>query len=140
MFLAAGAFLNPGRSRNSRSGYGPPQKDRFAGMGVLAATTGMRRSELLGIRRDSPRSRRWVAHDRRDLILMAGRAEESDDRTQPGVFLDAFMIAALRQHLAVLEPSAKPRPRRYSNSNVTFQIYTHRSTGQERAAADSSAT
>jgi hypothetical protein len=33
MFLAAGAFLNPGRSRNSRSGYGPPQKDRFAGMG-----------------------------------------------------------------------------------------------------------
>lgn len=179
------------------------QEDRFAGMWVLAATTGMRRSELLGVRRDSLDLDAGTLTIDETLISVAGRAEESDGKTEAGVrtvSLDAFTIAAIRRHLAMLDveqqafgpayPAAgwlfvwengqRPHPdtvtgtfnrlvdaagaRRirlhdvrhtystlsldsgiepkilsdrvgHSNPAVTFQIYAHRSTGQDRVAA-----
>ena len=82
------------------------QDDRFAGMWVLAATTGMRRSELLGVRRDSlDLDARTLTIDE-TLVSVAGRAEESDGKTEAGVrtvSLDAFTIAALRRHLVMLQ-------------------------------------
>ncbi len=82
------------------------QEDRFAGMWVLAATTGMRRSELLGVRRDSLDLGAGTLTIDETLISVAGRAEESDGKTEAGVrtvSLDAFTIAALRRHLAMLD-------------------------------------
>lgn len=179
------------------------QEDRFAGMWVLAATTGMRRSELLGVRRDSLNLDTGTLVIDETLISVSGRAEESDGKTAAGVrtvSLDAFTIGALRRHLAMLdterqafgpayaaggwlfvwENGQRPHPdtvtgifnrlvdqagaRRirlhdvrhtystlsldsgidpkilsdrvgHSNPSVTFQVYTHRSTGQDRAAA-----
>jgi integrase len=82
------------------------QEDRFAGMWVLAATTGMRRSELLGVRRDSLELDTGTLTIDETLISVAGRAEESGGKTEAGVrtvSLDAFTIAALRRHLAMLD-------------------------------------
>ncbi|MDQ2879911.1 MAG: site-specific integrase [Actinomycetota bacterium] len=82
------------------------QEDRFAGMWVLAATTGMRRSELLGVRRDSLDLDAGTLTIDETLISVAGRAEESDGKTEAGVrtvSLDVFTIAALRRHLAMLD-------------------------------------
>lgn len=81
------------------------QQDRFAGMWVLAATTGMRRSELLGVRRDSLDLDAGTLTIDETLISVGGRAEESDGKTAAGVrtvSLDTFTIAALRRHLAML--------------------------------------
>jgi integrase len=82
------------------------QADRFAGLWVLAATTGMRRSELLGARRDSLDLNTGTLTIDETLISVAGRAEESDGKTEAGVrtvSLDAFTIAALQQHLTMLD-------------------------------------
>ncbi|MGH3827293.1 MAG: hypothetical protein ACRDQX_08990, partial [Pseudonocardiaceae bacterium] len=82
------------------------QEDRFAGMWVLAATTGMRRSELLGVRRDSLNLDAGTLTIDETLISVAGRAEESDGKTEAGVrtvSLDSFTIAALGRHLAMLD-------------------------------------
>jgi integrase len=82
------------------------QQDRFAGMWVLAATTGMRRSELLGVRRESLGLDTGTLTIDETLISVDGRAEESDGKTAAGVrtvSLDAFTIAALRRHLAMLD-------------------------------------
>jgi integrase len=66
----------------------------------------MRRSELLGVRRDSlDLDARTLTIDE-TLVSVAGRAEESDGKTEAGVrtvSLDAFTIAALRRHLVMLQ-------------------------------------
>jgi integrase len=49
----AGGFPQPWSVEELAQWLRHAQEDRFAGMWVLAATTGMRRSELLGVRRDS---------------------------------------------------------------------------------------
>jgi integrase len=82
------------------------RQDRFAGLWILAATTGMRRSELLGV------SRQGLALERRrltigdTLISVGGVAEESDGKSEAGrreVSLDEFTVTALREHLAMLD-------------------------------------
>ncbi len=82
------------------------RQDRFAAMWILAATTGMRRSELLGVRRDALDLDAGTITIDETLISVAGRAEESDGKTDAGVrtvSLDAFMVAALRLHLVMLD-------------------------------------
>lgn len=178
--------------------------DRFAGMWVLAATTGMRRSELAGVRRemlDLDAGTLSIEHTR---IVVAGHAVDSDGKTDSGwrtISLDPFTVAALRRHLEMLdierdafgmdypdhgklmcfEDGRRLHPdtitRRFNrlvdragvrrihlhdvrhtyttmsldagidpkivsdrvghaNMQVTFQVYTHRSTGRDRAAAE----
>jgi len=74
-------------------------------MWLLTATTEMRRSELLGVRRDSLDLDKGTLTIDETLISVAGRAEESDNKSEAGVrivALDAFSIGALRQHLTML--------------------------------------
>ena len=57
-------------------------EDRFAGIWVLAATTGMRRSELLGVRRELlDLDAGTLAMGAETLVSVGGRAEESDGRS-----------------------------------------------------------
>jgi integrase len=178
--------------------------ERFAGMWVLAATTGMRRSELAGVGRNmlDLEHGTLVVEDTR--VVVAGQAEDSDGKTEDSrriISLDLFTIAALRKYVGMLDKertafgSSYPdhgklmvfedgRPlhpdtitrgfnrlvdragvRRirlhdirhtyatlardlgvngkivtdrlgHANEAVTQQIYTHPSTGQDRAAAE----
>ena len=66
----------------------------------------MRRSELLGVRRDSLNLDTGTLTIDETLISVAGRAEESNGKTEARlrtVSLDAFTIAALQRHLAMLD-------------------------------------
>ena len=82
-------------------------EDRFAALWVLTATTGMRRSELLGVRRDLLNlDAGRLATGGETLVSVGGRAEESDGKSEAGdrvVSLDPFTVAALRTHLAMLD-------------------------------------
>lgn len=77
-------------------------EDRFGAMWLLAATTGMRRSELAGIRRqmlDLEQQRLRVEDTR---VVVAGRAEESDGKSaagRRGISLDSFTCQELSKFL-----------------------------------------
>jgi integrase len=80
-------------------------QDRFAGMWVLAATTGMRRSELAGVTKqmlDLDSGRLRVEGTR---VVVAGRPQESDGKSaagRRGISLDSFTCAKLRDLLGLL--------------------------------------
>jgi integrase len=80
--------------------------DRDAGVWVLAATTGMRRSELAGAERellDLDGASLEIADTR---VVVSGKAEESDGKTDSGrrtISLDPLTVAYLRRHLAMLD-------------------------------------
>jgi integrase len=80
--------------------------DRFAGMWVLAATTGMRRSELAGVGRNvlSLENGTLLIEDTR--VVVDGQAQDSDGKTDASgrvISLDPFTITALRQHIDMLD-------------------------------------
>jgi integrase len=178
--------------------------DRFAGMWALAATTGMRRSELAGVERDALDLDNGTLAVEDTLVVVKGHATESDGKTDDSrrtISLDPFTVAALRRYVEMIdrerEESGDGYPdhgklmcfedgrrlhpdtvtRRFNrlvdqaavrrirlhdvrhtyatlardlgvdgkivtdrlghaNETVTQQIYTHRSTGQDRAAAE----
>ena len=80
--------------------------DRDAGVWVLVATTGMRRSELAGAERgliDLDRATLEIAETR---VVVDGKADESDGKTESGrrvISLDLLTVAYLRRHLAMLD-------------------------------------
>jgi integrase len=80
--------------------------DRDAGIWVLAATTGMRRSELAGAGRellDLDNATLEIADTR---VVVDGKADESDGKTESGrrvISLDPMTVAYLRRHLAMLD-------------------------------------
>jgi integrase len=178
--------------------------DRFAGMWVLAATTGMRRSELAGVEREMLDLDRGTLTVENTRVVVKGHATDSDGKTEGSrrtISLDPYTIAALRQYvemidserdafgasypdhgkLMVFDDGRRLHPdtvtRRFNrlvdqagvrrirlhdvrhtyatlardlgvnskivtdrlghaNESVTQQIYTHKSTGQDRAAAE----
>lgn len=178
--------------------------DRFAGMWVLAATTGMRRSELAGVHRDQLNLEKGTLTIEDTRVVVAGRATDSDGKSDSSwrtISLDSFTVTALRAYVQVLDEERKAfggdypdhgllmcfedgrriHPdtitRRFNrlvdragarrirlhdvrhtyttmsmdagidpkivsdrvghaNMQVTFQVYTHRSTGRDREAAD----
>jgi integrase len=178
--------------------------DRFAGMWVLAATTGLRCSELAGVERDMLDLRRGTLTVENTRVVVKGHATDSDGKTEGSrrtISLDPFTVAALRQHVEMIDrereafgasypdhgklmcfaDGRRPHPdtvtsrfnrlvdqagvRRirlhdvrhtyatlardlgvnskivtdrlgHANESVTQQIYTHKSTGQDRAAAE----
>src|SRR5450759_2716063 len=91
-------------------------EDRFAGMWVLAATTGMRRSELAGVRRqmlDLDAGRLRVEGTR---VVVAGRAQESDGKSaagRRGISLDSFTCATLGKLVEVLTNERRALGREY---------------------------
>lgn len=80
-------------------------KDRFGGMWVLAATTGMRRSELAGVERallDLEKGQLDM-HDTR--VVVDGQAEDSDGKSDAGwrtVSLDSFTVDELTAYLQMI--------------------------------------
>lgn len=179
-------------------------RDRFAGLWVLVATTGMRRSELAGAARKNLDLENGTLTIRPTRIVVAGHAEDSDGKTAAGertISLDEFTVEALQGYLAMLDEEREAFGTSYpthgklmcfedgrqlhpdtvtrrfnrlvdtagvrrirlhdirhtystlaldsgadpklvsdrvghANMSVTFQIYTHRSTGKDRAMAD----
>ncbi|MGL5826728.1 MAG: tyrosine-type recombinase/integrase [Nocardioides sp.] len=81
-------------------------EDRYAGMWLLAATTGMRRSELAGrTRADLDIANRRLAIGP-TTVVVRGIATPSDGKSDAGwrtIALDDFTCAALAQHLAMLD-------------------------------------
>jgi len=83
-----------------------PLQDRFAGMWLLAATTGMRRSELAGVRRDMLDLKTGVLRVEDTRVVVAGRAHHSDGKTaagRRGISLDTFTCAELTKLLDLLD-------------------------------------
>ncbi len=81
--------------------------DRFAGLWVLDATTGMRRSELLGVHRDMlDLDAATLAAGGDTLVSVGGRAEESDGKSEAAdrvISLDPFTLEALRAHMRMID-------------------------------------
>jgi integrase len=80
--------------------------DRDAAIWVLAATTGMRRSELAGAERqllDLDNATLELGDTR---VVVDGKTEESDGKSESGrrtISLDPLTVAYLRRHLAMLD-------------------------------------
>jgi integrase len=80
--------------------------DRFAGMWVLAATTGMRRSELAGLSRDMVDLEHGMLIVEDTRVVVDGRVHDSDGKTEDSrrtISLDQFTVAALRDHIGMLD-------------------------------------
>jgi len=98
-------------------------RDRDAGMWVLAATTGMRRSELAGAERallDLGKATMELADTR---VVVDGKAEVSDGKTESGrrtISLDALTVAYLRRHLAMLDNEREAFGYGYHDSGKLF--------------------
>jgi integrase len=81
-------------------------EDRYSGLWVLAATTGMRRSELAGVQRellDLDMERLIVADTR---VVVDGQVEDSDGKTIAGrrtLSLDSFTVKYLRDYVTLIE-------------------------------------
>jgi integrase len=81
-------------------------RERDAGIWLLAATTGMRRSELAGAERELLDLDAAVLEIADTRIVVDGKAEESDGKTESGrrtISLDALTVQYLRRHLAMLD-------------------------------------
>lgn len=81
--------------------------DRFAGLWMLAATTGMRRSELAGLRRGSLNlSSGQVIMGDDTRVVVQGRAQNSDGKTEASsriLSLDELTIEWLRRYVDMVE-------------------------------------
>jgi integrase len=95
--------------------------DRDAGIWVLAATTGMRRSELAGAERellDLDNATLEIADTR---VVVDGKADESDGKTESGrrvISLDPLTVAYLRRHLAMLDTEKEAFGDSYHDSGL----------------------
>lgn len=81
-------------------------QDRYAGMWLLAATTGMRRSELAGVSRDMLDLETGMLRVEDTRVVVAGRSHHSDGKTaagRRGISLDSFTCAELATLLTLLE-------------------------------------
>src|SRR4051812_40826966 len=90
--------------------------DRFAGMWVLTATTGMRRSELAGIERDFLHLDAGVLVIEDTRVVVDGQAQDSDGKgtsSQRTISLDKFTVGALRAHVGMLDCERKAFGRAY---------------------------
>ena len=80
--------------------------DRFAGMWVLAATTGMRRSELAGAERELLDLDNGTLTIEDTRVVVKGRATDSDGKSEDSrrtVSLDLFTVTALRQYIEMID-------------------------------------
>lgn len=80
-------------------------RDRYSGIWLLVANTGMRRSELAGIERARLDLDEGVLELEDTRVVVAGRAQISDGKTTAGVrgiSLDGFTVEWLRRYLAMI--------------------------------------
>lgn len=82
------------------------QGDRFYALWVLAATTGMRRSELAHLDRGGLDLDAGTLVITATRVVVAGRAAESDGTSENSrrvISLDPLTVAALRRHVATVD-------------------------------------
>ncbi len=80
--------------------------DRFAALWLLAATSGMRRSELAGADRELLDLNAGTLRIEDTRVVVAGQAIDSDGKSNSGVrtiSLDPFTVDLVRRYLAVLD-------------------------------------
>jgi integrase len=80
--------------------------DRFAALWLLAATSGMRRSELAGVDRELVDLNAATLSIEDTRVVVAGQTIDSDGKSNSGVrtiSLDGFTVELLRQYLAMLD-------------------------------------
>jgi integrase len=100
--------------------------DRFAAMWLLAATTGMRRSELAGVDREllDLDARTLAIEDTR--VVVAGYTIESDGKSNARVrtiSLDDYTVALLRAFLATLDEEQEAFGGGYDTSHGKLMRY-----------------
>ncbi|MFB9741755.1 tyrosine-type recombinase/integrase [Pseudonocardia sulfidoxydans] len=100
--------------------------DRFAAVWLLAATTGMRRSELAGVDRDLLDLDAGTLTIEDTRVVVAGQTVESDGKSASGVrviSLDAFTIELLRGYLAMLDVETEAFGSGYDSSHNKLLRY-----------------
>jgi integrase len=92
-------------------------------MWVLAATTGVRRSELAHVDRDSVDLARVKLEIRLTRVVVAGRAQESDEKTENSrraISLDTLTVDALKSHIAMLDDEREAFGDAYPGHGLLF--------------------
>ena len=82
------------------------RSDRFFALWVLEATSGMRRCELAGVRRDLLDLAAGTLEIDVTRVVVDGKVIESDGKTENAqhvLALDPFTLAVLRAHVEVLD-------------------------------------
>jgi len=100
--------------------------DRFAAMWLLAATTGMRRSELAGVDREllDLDARTLAIEDTR--VVVAGYTVDSDGKSNAGIrviSLDDYTVKLLRAYVAVLDDERDAFGAGYDTSHSKLMRY-----------------
>jgi integrase len=97
--------------------------DRFFALWVLEATSGMRRCELAGARRDLLDLDAGTLAIETTRVVVDGRVIESDGKTvnaQHLLALDPFTLAALRVHVDMLDTERKEFGPDYHDHGLLF--------------------
>lgn len=99
------------------------RRDRFFALWVLEATSGMRRCELAGARRDLLDLNAATLQIEITRVSVDGKVIESDGKTdnaQHVLALDPFTLAALRAHAEMLDGERKEFGPDYEDHGVLF--------------------
>ena len=99
------------------------RSDRFFALWVLEATSGMRRCELAGVRRDLLDLTAATLEIDVTRVVVDGRVIESDGKTENAqhvLALDPFTLAALKAHVEMLDRERKDLGPAYHDHGVLF--------------------
>lgn len=93
-------------------------EDRYNGMRVLAATTGMRRSELAGVERSMVDLENGTLTIEDTRVVVAGKAQASDGKSvasQRDISLDNFTVRHLRSYIDRMNEEREAFGKSYPN-------------------------
>ena len=99
------------------------RSDRFFALWVLEATSGMRRCELAGARRDQLDLDAGTLAIETTRVVVDGRVIESDGKTENAqhvLALDPFTLAALKMHVEKLDQERRELGPDYHDHGVLF--------------------
>ena len=99
------------------------RSDRFFALWVLEATSGMRRCELAGVRRDLLDLAAGTLEIDVTRVVVDGKVIESDGKTENAqhvLALDPFTLAVLRAHVEVLDQEQREFGPDYQDHGVLF--------------------
>jgi integrase len=120
----------------------PAEDDRLYAAWLLAATTGMRRGEVLGLRREDLNLAEGRLSVTQSVVLVDGRPIISEPKTAKGrrrISLDPATIAALRAHLKRQAEDRLAWGPAYQDSGLVFTredgIGVHREVFADRFAS-----
>ncbi len=93
-------------------------QDRYSGMWVLAATTGMRRSELAGVERSMVDLDSGTLTIEDTRVVVAGKAQASDGKSESSqrkISLDSFTVRHLRSYIDRMDEEREAFGKSYPN-------------------------